>query len=236
MTKWTISCPIIPHKLLIISLESSKRFNKMSPAHWQARIAICRLIIVSHLSEYNPINHIMTVCINNMVKLTSYPCLHLHTALLPVEVQSALTPQGSWEHGSALHLTNGSPVYPGGHLQIARLPNNNHHQFYLISVLWKLLQMQTSRIWKIQNRFILLDRWVNWNAKLGIQIHWLWLVKRTFKVYSLALNPNHILSQNKIDKYCILHFCEIDKILDLFNDCANQFWWDFGIDWIICLD
>ena len=82
--------------------------------------------------------------------------------------------------------------------------------------------MQTSRIWKIQNRFILLDRWVNWYAKLGIQIHWLWLVKRTFKVYSLALNPNHILSQNKIDKYCILHFYEIDKILDLSNDCAVQ--------------
>ena len=83
--------------------------------------------------------------------LTSYPCLHLHTALLPVEVQSAFTPHGSWyiieciiiscllylgssklstnptcEQGSALQRTKGSPVYPGGHLQMARLPAHSY--------------------------------------------------------------------------------------------------------------
>ena len=32
----------------------------------------------------------------------------------------------TWEHGSALQRTKGSPVYPGGHLQMARLPGGGH--------------------------------------------------------------------------------------------------------------
>ena len=67
----------------------------------------------------------------------------------------------TWEHGSALQRTKGSPVYPGGHLQMARLPGGGHVSSITDQdqILGGASEMQSHQIWiKSQTGFYIADR------------------------------------------------------------------------------
>ena len=78
------------------------------------------------ISENEWISKWMSLLRNKSNEVTN---LHRHTALAPWDSQSALAPQGPCEQGSSLHLTNGSPLKPLGHLQMALAPVFSHSAF-----------------------------------------------------------------------------------------------------------